>query len=421
MDFEATFILEPGGIEQDLVRDTLALEALPTADTSGDVRFYNSRQDLENSLNISGMRESTKSSKSTSALVGGIVVGCLSVVAVLIALGVFMLKRRRQADHEKLLNSESISVFNTPPITPENNVEDGSLVPKRSQNHKFFDFKDERSPQSYCVEIVASRSNSTDGGEAFSLEEVVDERTFERNASTKEPEFNLGNLMGSVCGADFDDERSHQSNANLDDVVSVKSSHTEYEMVLSKNETPASKLDIAKIEEDALSRSIGPTPSKGEETCTTNSSHRPQRATKDMIDDWSVDLSQGQTQVQNLHESAAIPSTLIANPKVTLINEPESTPKIESLDDKTTHNVELEDMEEPGALVLRKTPIQRPRLWATAIDHASGDVYFYNTITKETTWDRPASFDSTDDPNREALHANSEEANQVKQEVVKTL
>jgi len=142
-----------------------------------------------------------------------------------------------------------------------------------------------------------------------------------------------------------------------------------------------------------------------------------------MIDNWSVDLSQGQTQVQNLHESAAIPSTLIANPKVTIINEPESTPKIESLDDKTTHNVELEDMEEPGALVLQKTPIQRPRLWATEIDHASGDVYFYNTITKETTWDRPASFDSTgtDDPNREALHANSEEANQVKQEVVKTL
>jgi hypothetical protein len=36
----------------------------------------------------------------------------------------------------------------------------------------------------------------------------------------------------------------------------------------------------------------------------------------------------------------------------------------------------------------------RKSIWATAIDKESGDVYYYNKITRKTTWERPASFDS---------------------------
>jgi hypothetical protein len=35
--------------------------------------------------------------------------------------------------------------------------------------------------------------------------------------------------------------------------------------------------------------------------------------------------------------------------------------------------------------------------WASAIDEESGDIYYYNRITRNTTWNRPMSFDSDDD------------------------
>lgn len=35
--------------------------------------------------------------------------------------------------------------------------------------------------------------------------------------------------------------------------------------------------------------------------------------------------------------------------------------------------------------------------WASAIDEESGDIYYYNRITRITTWNRPMSFDSDDD------------------------
>jgi len=39
----------------------------------------------------------------------------------------------------------------------------------------------------------------------------------------------------------------------------------------------------------------------------------------------------------------------------------------------------------------------RKSKWAVALDQSSGDKYYYNRITKETTWDKPASFDGDEE------------------------
>jgi hypothetical protein len=53
-----------------------------------------------------------------------------------------------------------------------------------------------------------------------------------------------------------------------------------------------------------------------------------------------------------------------------------NTPKIKSYNDES--------------FLEKKKPKSK---WAVALDESSGERYYYNRITKESTWDRPASFD----------------------------
>ena len=75
--------------------------------------------------------------------------------------------------------------------------------------------------------------------------------------------------------------------------------------------------------------------------------------------------------------------------------EPESEPKSEREEAPT----EEEDLSEAGA---EEKPVQDdtlPQGWEAHTSRSTGEVYYYNTITEETTYDRPTEPAGSADPN----------------------